>query len=219
MFKRFFVLTLILILANSYGVKARCLYSTDGRTINVHENEVEAYVNVGWYEYPVVTMYTSDGRSLVVRQCDVKIWENVGWFDGRKIIKIYAPDGRSAIIPLWQLQSYLNVGWYDYPVDNTGRTSDISYYSGTTIKKYDSVSDGILIYSDYNQTQDAYMCVYHTTLENKNSYILYLRNDGWDCVALEGDDNVIRYAFVKGHYFLTVGYYYKSGEIYLTYNK
>ena len=60
------------------------LYAMDGRTIDVLESEVEAYLKVGWYrtlEETQQTMYAPDGRTLTVYKAEVQAYKNVGWYE------------------------------------------------------------------------------------------------------------------------------------------
>ncbi len=60
------------------------LYSLDGRTIDVSESEVSAYLNVGWYETLEETqqiMYAPDGRTTKVFKAEVSAYKNVGWYE------------------------------------------------------------------------------------------------------------------------------------------
>ena len=64
------------------------LYASDGRTIEVAESDVPAYLNVGWYRTfaeadavnKKVTLYASDGRTIEVAESDVSAYLNVGWY-------------------------------------------------------------------------------------------------------------------------------------------
>lgn len=60
------------------------LYALDGRTIDVLESEVPAYLNVGWYktiEETQQTLYAPDGRTITVFQAEVPAYLNVGWYE------------------------------------------------------------------------------------------------------------------------------------------
>lgn len=60
------------------------LYSLDGRTIDVTESQVGAYLNVGWYETLAETqqtMYSADGRTINVFKSEVSAYKNVGWYE------------------------------------------------------------------------------------------------------------------------------------------
>lgn len=60
------------------------LYALDGRTIEVLESEVPAYLNVGWYRTLAETqqtMYASDGRTITVFKSEVVAYKNVGWYE------------------------------------------------------------------------------------------------------------------------------------------
>lgn len=60
------------------------LYALDGRTIDVIESEVPAYLNVGWYRTlseTQQTMYAPDGRTITVFKSEVSAYKNVGWYE------------------------------------------------------------------------------------------------------------------------------------------
>lgn len=60
------------------------LYALDGRTITVFNNEVPAYLNVGWYETieeTQQTMYAPDGRTIQIYKAEVPAYKNVGWYE------------------------------------------------------------------------------------------------------------------------------------------
>ncbi len=60
------------------------LYSLDGRTIEVFESEVSAYLNVGWYrtlDETRQTMYAPDGRTIIIYKAEVSAYKNVGWYE------------------------------------------------------------------------------------------------------------------------------------------
>lgn len=60
------------------------LYALDGRTIEVLESEVPAYLNVGWYRTLAETqqtMYAPDGRTITVFKSEVAAYKNVGWYE------------------------------------------------------------------------------------------------------------------------------------------
>ena len=60
------------------------LYALDGRTIEVLESEVTAYLNVGWYRTLAETqqeMYAPDGRTITIFKSEVPAYKNVGWYE------------------------------------------------------------------------------------------------------------------------------------------
>lgn len=60
------------------------LYALDGRTIEVFESEVSAYLNVGWYRTLAETqqvMYAPDGRTITIFKSEVPAYKNVGWYE------------------------------------------------------------------------------------------------------------------------------------------
>ena len=60
------------------------LYALDGRTIEVCESEVPAYLNVGWYRTLAETqqtMYAPDGRTITIFKAEVSAYKSVGWYE------------------------------------------------------------------------------------------------------------------------------------------
>ena len=124
------IIAMILLISSVYtSFAVTTMYAPDGRTANINDNDVEAWKNVGWYDYPVATVYAPDGRYAVISKNAVQAWKNVGWYD-YPVVTMYAPDGRTAVISKNAVQDWKNVGWYDYPVVTVyapdGRTAVIS---------------------------------------------------------------------------------------------
>ena len=60
------------------------LYALDGRTAEVLDSEVPAYLTVGWYRTLAETkqtMYAPDGRTLTVFKSEAAAYKNVGWYE------------------------------------------------------------------------------------------------------------------------------------------
>ena len=193
---------LALLIALSTPVFATKLYAPDGRTINVHESEVGAYVNVGWYEYPVVTMYAPDGRSVVVSESRVHEWEMTGWINGNKKTVIYAGDGRMATIPLWQKSTYLGLGWYGDPV--------YEYYHNTSVPNYGYVTKEPI--EAFNIIYDSHFYSYTSTVDNVNKYMIYLAENGWKLFEKNKEGNMEDRAFVKNGVLILLTYYHDRTE-------
>ena len=66
--------------------KTITLYSLDGRTIDVKESDVEAYLNVGWYRAlpETQTLYAADGRTITVLKSEVESYKTVGWYETKR---------------------------------------------------------------------------------------------------------------------------------------
>ncbi|MBQ1947357.1 MAG: copper amine oxidase N-terminal domain-containing protein, partial [Clostridia bacterium] len=75
------------IIPNETGMENKVtLYALDGRTIEVLENEVPAYLNVGWYksmQETQQTLYATDGRTVTVFKSEVPAYKNVGWYESQ----------------------------------------------------------------------------------------------------------------------------------------
>lgn len=78
------ILCLILLLGITTTAFAEktTLYSLDGRTLAVDENQVNVYTaeGMGWFLEKPVTMYAADGRTIVVPADRVEAQIAVGWF-------------------------------------------------------------------------------------------------------------------------------------------
>ncbi len=102
------------------------VYAPDGRSEWILKNDVNAWMNVGWYTYPVMYMYAPDGRCEVVPISDMTAWLNVGWYSA-PVQYMYAPDGRCEVVPASDVAAWINVGWYTFPVTimyaDDGRTA------------------------------------------------------------------------------------------------
>ncbi|MBE7062412.1 MAG: hypothetical protein E7390_01295 [Ruminococcaceae bacterium] len=62
------------------------LYALDGRTTEVPEGEVSAYLLVGWYrtkEETQQTLYAPDGRTMTVYKAEVPTYTSLGWYENR----------------------------------------------------------------------------------------------------------------------------------------
>lgn len=60
------------------------LYALDGRTTDVLESEVYAYLNVGWYrtlQETQQTVYAPDGRTMTIYKSEVPLYTNLGWYE------------------------------------------------------------------------------------------------------------------------------------------
>ena len=90
------------------------MYSYDGRNIIVHESEVEAHLDVGWYLEPFITMYSYDGRTQRVPESEVYANMAVGWYL-EPFITMYSYDGRTQRVPESEMYANMAVGWYLEP--------------------------------------------------------------------------------------------------------
>lgn len=82
MFKVLFCLSASLVIATTVVAAKTELYSLDGRSLFVDENQVEIYTaeGMGWFLEKPVTMYSADGRTIVVTADQVAAYKAVGWF-------------------------------------------------------------------------------------------------------------------------------------------
>lgn len=166
-------LTLAIIMMASVPSFAKTLYSIDGRTIDVHQSEVNAYLNVGWYQAPVTIMYSEDDRTIVVYESEVEAYEKVGWTDGKEMITIYAPPRRVSRIPRSQRTTYLNLGWHKQPI-----YSDDDFYEYTSIPKFEKVSGGYLI-NTYTEDNMYIMEYYCDSPDQISNYLDHIKQCNW----------------------------------------
>ncbi|MBE7034083.1 MAG: hypothetical protein E7406_07655 [Ruminococcaceae bacterium] len=94
------------------------LYASDGRTIIVPAEDVERWVNVGWYKTPedaaVITLYATDGRTLEVPEYHRQTYLDLGWYNTKEEVTItmYAMDGRTMQVYKDRAEAQHSVGWY-----------------------------------------------------------------------------------------------------------
>lgn len=91
------------------------LYAPDRRVHIVSENDIQAWLNEGWYTYPVSYVYAPDGRCEIISADDISSWEAVGWTTN-PYVPMYALDGRVEQVKMWEVPSWESVGWYTEPV-------------------------------------------------------------------------------------------------------
>lgn len=91
------------------------LYAIDGRQINVSKDDVEKYLELWWYELPVMYVYAPDGRTEIIPIKDLSAWEQVGWYY-YPVVTVYSPDKAATVISIDILNEWKAAGWYEYPV-------------------------------------------------------------------------------------------------------
>lgn len=148
----YIILATSLLLTGAFtNASASTLYAPDGRTIDVNDNEVQKWVNVGWSK--AETLYAPDGRTISVSPFDTQKWINVGWLKGTTV---YSPDGRSVSIPISDIEKWTSVGWYTYPVttmySSDGRSIVIASYA---VEEYAKV--GWYTYDKYQLIKHSYL--------------------------------------------------------------
>ena len=95
------------------------MYSKDGRTIEVPNDEVEAYKKVNWYENfsdVITTVWAEDGRTNIVYQADEAAYLDVGWYPSRDdvVTTVYrgeAGSEESKEIFKSETEKYVAEGW------------------------------------------------------------------------------------------------------------
>lgn len=94
------------------------LYASDGRTLTVADERVEAFKKVGWYETPeeaqLITMYATDGRTISIAAFHREAFEKVGWYNTIEEVTytMYSEDGRSLRVYKDEGELYRQVGWF-----------------------------------------------------------------------------------------------------------
>ena len=86
-------------------------HAPDGRTARIYHGDVEKFLQVGWYLYPVTTIYAPDGRTAVVEKSSVEAYKAVGW-NTVPAITLYALNGSTINIWSSETAAYTAVGWY-----------------------------------------------------------------------------------------------------------
>lgn len=108
----------VVLIEEQIAEKSVTLYANDGRTIDVAESEVSAYLQVGWYrtrEETQQTLYANDGRTLTVYKSQVPAQLKVGWYLTKEETQqvLYARDGRTITVFKAEVPAYKKVGWYE----------------------------------------------------------------------------------------------------------
>lgn len=88
------------------------LYAPDGRKVQVLKEDVEKWVNVGWYKEPVMYVYAPNDKVEIIYKTDLNTWKSVGWYE-YPVLYLYALDGRVAIVGKDKAKDWIKVGWYE----------------------------------------------------------------------------------------------------------
>ena len=169
------------------------LYSSDGRTITVPEDEVELYKKVGWFESAedakIITMYSMDGRTIDIVQSERDAYRAVGWYDTKDevMITMYSMDGRALPVYKAQGELYRSVGWYY-------NLSDV------TITMYDSNGDEHTVFKDNAQKEAA----------EKN--LFYKKKDVMQLMFAD-DGRTMYVPFKDVDAYMQVGWYRGGGKV------
>jgi len=124
------------------------LYSSDGRTITVPLEEVEEWLNVGWFRTPedaeIITMYATDGRTLEIPQYYRQTYLNLGWYNTQDEVMttMYSMDGRTERFYNDMAAAQHTVGWYY-------NLSDVS------VVMYDSDGNEHIVFKDNIEKEKA----------------------------------------------------------------
>ena len=118
------------------------LYASDGRTRVVAHEDVEKWVNVGWFrtaeEAKIITMYSMDGRTLSIPEFYRQTYRNVGWYDTLEEVTVtmHSMDGRSLTVFKDAAEAHHRVGWYYDLAD-------------VTVKMYDGEGNEYTVYRSF----------------------------------------------------------------------
>lgn len=94
------------------------MYASDGRTILVPIEDIDKWIEVGWFETPedaeIVTLYATDGRTLEIERYHRETYLNLGWYATKEevMITMYATDGRTMQVYKDRAEAQHSVGWY-----------------------------------------------------------------------------------------------------------
>ncbi len=106
------LLTAAAVSAHEY-CKAATVYRPD-ETLEVPARDINAYLNDGWYDAPVVNIYRADGLVSCVYQSDADFHLSNGWFP-EPVVLLYNSEGRSEYIPQTEAAAYVESGWTSDP--------------------------------------------------------------------------------------------------------
>lgn len=126
------------------------LYSLDGRTVSVLQDEKDKWIAVGWYNLPPVTVYSLNGKELIIPGEYIEAYEKVGWYK-EPPATVYALDGRVKKVPVDSVEAYLNVGWYkEPPVAMIARDGRKIYVAAKDVEAYKKVGWFVFVHpSEY----------------------------------------------------------------------
>ena len=114
------------------------IYAPDGRTAYIYHGDIEKFLRVGWYLYPVTTIYAPDGRTAVVETSSVEAYKAVGWntvptiTDGVHTNMNYTANAQKLVNYIWQKGNVSNDGTISLV-----NTDDATGATVFTILKYD----------------------------------------------------------------------------------
>lgn len=131
------------------------LYALDGRELFVSENSKEEYLNLGWYENPVIVLYTLDGREEVFLVEEAEAQCSVGWYREKPVL-LYTIDGRRQYFPANEVDAQCSVGWYTkspvtlytldgrsqaFPVEKVAEQRTVGWYYLSEIEKMNKLKE------------------------------------------------------------------------------
>ena len=124
------------------------LYASDGRTIMVPMQDVERWINVGWFRTPedaeIITLYATDGRTLEIPEFHRQTYLDLGWYNTKEevMITMYATDGRTMQVYKDRAEAQHSVGWY-YNI------------SDVTVTMYDAEGNEHAVFKDHIEKEKA----------------------------------------------------------------
>lgn len=113
--KKISLLLASLLIIITLTTNAATLYAPDGRSAEVKDEQVNSYLNLGWfknYSDVTTTLYAKDGRTAIVYNAQVDTYLNCGWYK-EPYHTMYAEDGRTFQCLVTEIDLYKSVGWYE----------------------------------------------------------------------------------------------------------
>jgi len=168
------ILLLSLILTTiSVSAYAVTLYAPDGRTISVHDYEVNTYKSLGWYDVPVCKIYSANNEALIVSKTDLDYYLNQGW-KADYMVNLYSTDGRQTSVWLTEVQNYVALGWYTEPV--------CVIYSPVTYQSAVIYKSELQTYVNLGWVEDVDVILFSPngdTIKVRKTQVQSYRNVGW----------------------------------------
>ena len=99
-------------------VYATLVYSDDGRTCMVSDDELDLYLSHGWYTSPMATVYQMDGTEKVIPEDQLDSYIDMGWYADKSEIMtlVYNTKGETKSVLMVNADKMEGEGWYAYPV-------------------------------------------------------------------------------------------------------
>ena len=182
------------------------MYATDGRTVQVDSNDVDAWKAVGWHEgTESIGVYAADGRTMYVFYKDLAAYKNVGWYI-LPPVTMYAADGRTMLVDGAEVEAYKNVGWFvSPPITMYAPDGRTVLAAGTDVAAWKAVGwYDYKIITVYNNTGNSMVIAENALSEYKSKGW----HEGSETIGMYSADDRTTYAFYKDlAEFFNVGWY------------